>query len=560
MFIQRFVKHKGDKTYRSAFLTESYREGKKVKHLYLANLSALPDGILDALDKILKGEKSEKGKKGLEGEKGLTLDDLKFIQGKACGGLIVVKEICERLGIIAALGNSRDAQLALVQIMGRVLTQKSRFYIATQWAEQEALKEVLNINPFNEDTLYSNLDWLSENQENIEKSIFNFRHKGKKIKTIYLYDVTSSYLEGTQNELAAYGYNRDKKQGKMQIVIGLLCDEDGYPVSVEVFEGNTQDVTTVTNQLKKLKSKFGVEQVVFVGDRGMVKSASIEEITELSWYYITAITKPQIETLLKQGVFQMDLFSEKLIEVKQDDTRYVLHRNPARASEINLNRMTKIESVKKLVEQKNEYLAEHAKASEKIALNAVQKKATHLKIGQYLEIKCKDRKIEIETLTDKMTEGAQLDGCYVIKSNLPEQAATPATIHDRYKDLAMVEQAFRTMKQAFEEVRPIYVRKEKRTRGHVLVCMLAYMVIKYVWDTCKDLGINQTNIFENLDKIQYIQYFINNITFKTLPTTLSETQTKILKNLKIKLPTHLSAHPTDMPAASKVVAKTKNRK
>jgi transposase len=510
---------------------ESYREGKKVKHRHLANLSALPDNLLDALERELKGEK---GQSSLQ-----SLADLEFTQGKSCGGLIVIKEICQRLGILSALGNDTEGQMALLQVIARVLTQRSRLYIATQWAQQEALEEVLNVGAFNEDTLYSNLDWLSDNQEKIEKNIFNFRHKDKKVKTIYLYDVTSSYLEGTQNELAAYGYNRDGKKGKMQIVIGLLCDEDGFPVSVQVFEGNTQDVKTVADQLQKLKNRFGMEQVVFVGDRGMVKSASITQITELSWYYITAITKPQIEKLIEQKVFQLGLFTDRLLEVKKDDIRYVLHRNPVRADEISQSRNKKIASVKKLAEQKNTYLSEHQKAKETTAFNAVMKKADQLKIADCLTIKMEGRKIVIEIVQDKMTENAELDGCYVIKSNLPENMASADILHDRYKDLAMVEQAFRTMKQAFEEIRPIYVRKEKRTRGHVVVCMLAYMVIKYVWDNCKDLGINQTNIFESLDRIQYIQYQVKTAPVKVIPKILSNQQTEILNKLKIKMPTYV---------------------
>ena len=527
MFIQEYNKRNNGKVYRSVFLTESYREDGKIKHRHLANLTNLPQNLLDALKRELKGLSTP------------SADDMVFTQGKSCGGLILIKEICKRLGITDALGKDEQAPVALLQIIGRVLCQKSRLFIATQWAPHQALDEVLHTGAFNEDTLYANLDWLSQNQEKIEKKLFNFRHPDKKLKTVYLYDVTSSYLEGTHNELAAFGYNRDKKQGKMQIVIGLLCDEDGYPVSVQVFEGNTQDVTTVSDQLKKLKSRFGVEQVVFVGDRGMIKSASITEITELAWYYITAITKPQIETLIKQKLFQLELFTDKLMEVKQDEIRYVLHRNPIRANEINQSRLSKIESVKKLAELKNEYLSVHTKASETVALKAVQTKASHLKIGGCLNIQCKKRKITVEILRDKMTEDAQLDGCYVIKSNLPAQLASTDTLHDRYKDLSMVEQAFRTMKQAFEEVRPIYVRKEKRTRGHVLVCMLAYIVVKYIWDECKDLGINQINIFKSLDQIQYIQYDIKNATVKTLPKILTEDQDKIIKKLKIKLPTYV---------------------
>ena len=154
-------------------------------------------------------------------------------------------------------------------------------------------------------------------------------------------------------------------------------------------------------------------------------------------------------------------------------------------------------------------------------------------------MKAVKRNILFSTEENAITEDVRLDGCYVIKSNLPAKLADTDMLHNRYKDLALVEQAFRTMKQAFEEIRPIYVRKEQRTRGHVLVCMLAYTVIKYIWEQCKNMGINQTTIFDALDRIQYIQYQHKNITIKTLPKKLSEMQTAILDKLKIKLPAYM---------------------
>lgn len=527
MFIKTYKKYNGGKIYKSIFLVESYRENDTVKHRHLANLTRLPKNLLDGLKGMLKGGKI------------VSDEEMVFTQGKSCGGLIVIREVCKRLGILQAIGKSRQAQLALLQITARVLCRRSRLYAATQWAHQQAIEEVFGLENFTEDSLYANLDFLSENQEKIEEKVFKFRCHDKKMRTIYLYDVTSSYLEGKQNELGAFGYNRDGKRGKMQIVIGLLCDEEGYPVSVQVFEGNTQDVRTVADQLRKLSKRFGVEQVVFVGDRGMLKSASINEITKMNWCYITAITKPQIEKLITQNVFQLELFTDELMEVKHDDIRYVLHRNPLRAMEISQTRQQKIEAIKKLVQQKNQYLATHRKATVTAALKAIQEKKAQLKIGQYLKTESRQRTLSFEILQEQINEDARLDGCYVIKSNVSEELATAQTLHDRYKDLTKVEQAFRTMKQAYEEIRPIYVRKEKRTRGHVFVCMLAYMVIKYVWEHCKGMGINQTNIFEWLDNIHYIQYDVKNVPIKTLPKKLTEEQTRVLQQLNIKMPTYV---------------------
>jgi len=339
--------------------------------------------------------------------------------------------------------------------------------------------------------------------------------------------------------LAAFGYNRDKKKGKMQIVIGLLCDEAGYPISVQVFEGNTQDTATIGDQLKKLQKNFGIKQVVMVGDRGMIKSASIDEMVTLKWHYITAITTPQVKTLLKQGVIQLALFEEKLIEIWQEDIRYLLRRNPVRMQETANTRNEKIEKVKLLAQTKTNYLAAHPKASVAVALKAVNQKAAQLKINELLTIATTERSVTIAVIESKLIEAAQLDGCYILKTNVPKNVANKETLHKRYKDLAMVEHAFRTMKQSFEEMQPIYVRKESRTRGHVFVCMLSYMIIKCIWDECKELGSTQAAIFENLNAIHYFQYTIENTTIKKLPDTLNETQTKIINKLKIKLPAML---------------------
>ncbi|EQD54374.1 transposase IS4 family protein, partial [mine drainage metagenome] len=178
-------------------------------------------------------------------------------------------------------------------------------------AQQHAAVDILGMGNFNEDDLYDAMDWIESRQRSIEKKLFSSRYGGK-IPALYLYDVTSSYLEGMKNEYADFGYNRDKKRGKMQIVVGLLTDEDGWPISIEVFRGNTNDVKTFTSQIKKLASDFGCESVTMVGDRGMIKTEQIADLSEQKFYYITATTKAQMETLLKQKVIQMELFTEKL--------------------------------------------------------------------------------------------------------------------------------------------------------------------------------------------------------------------------------------------------------
>ena len=531
MYLQEHTRNKGNKTYKTIYLAESYREDGKVKKKYIANLSDLPDNIITAIRNELKHPSSLSSSK---------ISSILFEQGKSYGGIYTVSQVCKRMGIAQALGKDiRQSGLALFQIAARVLCQRSRNYAANEWAPLVGVKEVLHLDVFNEDTLYDNLDWLCENQEKIEKKLFRFRNKAGHAKTVYLYDVTSSYFEGTQNELAAFGYNRDQKKGKKQIVVGLLCDDRGYPVSVQVFKGNTQDTSTVADQLKKLQKTFGIEHVVMVGDRGMIKSASIDEIINLKWHYITAITKPQVDQLIKQNIIQLSLFEEKLIEIQQESIRYLLRRNPIRAEELERSRESKIKKITLMAEQKNIYLAERPKASVVKGLEAVMNKAIKLKVDGLLEIKASKRSIRVIKIEANIIEASRLDGCYVLKSNVPKDVAKKEELHRQYKDLALVELAFRTMKQSFEEMQPIYVRKEKRTRGHVFVCMLAYMVMKYVWNECKDLGPTQAGIYENLNNIHFLQYTIDKTTIKKLPDSLNETQTKIIQQLKLKLPNYL---------------------
>jgi transposase len=530
MFIQKILKKTKAKTYQSVVLMENYRQDGKVKHRVISNLSNWPEKLINQFDHLLKG-------------KSLTsIEDLGSGQGKSCGGIIVAKAIAHTLGISQALGNHRQGKLALLQIIGRIFTQCSRLYLAKEWHLDHAVSEVLGIGAFDEDDLYENLDWLTEHQQEIEARIFNHRHKNQDLHEIYLYDVTSSYLEGDKNELAGYGYNRDGKKGKKQIVIGLLCDKDGYPVSVEVFEGNTNDTKTVKNQLQKLKENFGVERVVFVGDKGMIKQQQIETITsgEFTWNYITTITKPQIESLLQQNIIQLELFDKDLVEVQTEGIRYILRQNPSRMAEMSSTRASKIEKIKEKTRLKNEYLKEHPRAKITTAQEAITKLIKKLKSDKLITCLIKEKELVLEMAgEEEINELSKLDGCYVMKTDLPKEIADMETIHKRYKDLALVESAFRTIKTTLEEIQPVYVRKESRTRGHVFVCMLAYLIIKHIEQATKSLGHTKLFTLQTLDLIQYRNYFFEKKVVRILPSQLHPHQTQILDALKVKLPRYL---------------------
>jgi len=456
------------KIYQSILLRESYREDGKVKKRTIANLSHCKPEEIAAIKLALKYKDnlSELG----------SLKSVELQEGLSVGAVWTVYQIAKRIGIERALGKDFAGKLAMWQVIARVIEQGSRLS-AVRLAQTHAACDVLDIRRgFDENDLYDNLRWLADNQEEIEKKLFSVRREKTKPE-IFLYDVTSSYLEGTNNYFGEYGYNRDGKKGKQQIVIGLLCDEFGEPVSTEVFAGNTQDTQTFASQVKKAAERFGCERVTFVGDRGMIKIPQIKNLPE-GFHYITAITKPQINSLIDKGVIQLGLFDEDLFEIEDKGIRYILRRNPVRVNEINESRISKRKSVEKLLKKKNVYLLEHKRSKIETAIKVVNKKIAQLKIDKWLRVISQERTLKLKVDNKALEEASRLDGCYVIKTDLPKEVAGKQIIHDRYKDLTEVERAFRTFKTDFLEVRPVYVQTEKSTRGHVVVVMLSYMIVR----------------------------------------------------------------------------------
>ena len=394
-------------------------------------------------------------------------------QGKSAGAVIVLLDLARRIGLIDALGFGRQASLALWQVMARVIDQGSRLS-ATRLARTHAVAEFMGLS-FDEDDLYANLDWLCEHQEQIEDRLFKLQ---KSDEGLFLYDVTSSYLEGEDNELAAFGYNRDRKSGKRQVVVGLLCNGQGQPLSIEVFEGNTQDPKTLLSQVKKVAGRFGGGEVTFVGDRGMIKGHQIETLGEEGFHYITAVTKPTIERLLAEGTLQMGLFDNDLAEIEDAGIRYVLRRNPQRQKEMSEARRDRQARFQTVLDKGNAYLADHPRAMVSVTLRKIEDLSKRLGLASWLEIKVAERVLSAHENPEVLEHKTRLDGCYVLKTDLPTQCASKELIHSRYKDLAQVEWAFRTAKTTHLEMRPIYVRLASRTRGHALVVMLAYRLVQ----------------------------------------------------------------------------------
>jgi hypothetical protein len=470
MYVERVKNKQANRIYEQILLRESFREPGaprgRVKHRTLLNLTHCPPADVRAIELALKH------KNNIELLQQLTKAPLRSQQERSVGAVWLLWRLAQRIGLVDALGRSQPARRILWQIFARLIDQGSRLS-AVRLAREHAACEVLGLDDFDEDSLYQDMDWLDARQHCIEDRLYRRQYKNAPPQ-LFLYDVTSTYFEGKQNAYGEYGYNRDGKRGKLQMVVGLLTDVEGVPISVEVFHGNTQDLVTVYSQIRKLADRFGVREVTLVGDRGMLKSAQIEALNDESFHYLTAITKPQIRVLLREGILQLGLFDEKVCEVWTDGVRYILRRNPLRAEEIAEVRADKFRSLCKRIEKRNQYLQSHARAQVEGALRKIERDAKELRIEDWVRIYAEGRRIVAEVDQSALDRIGQLDGCYVLKSDVRQGAATAEQLHARYKDLSQVEQAFRSMKMAHLQIRPVYVRTAAHTRAHVFIVMLAY--------------------------------------------------------------------------------------
>lgn len=526
VYVDVITRKIGGKTYTRYLIRDSCRENGKIRHRTIANISKCSPQEIQAIRLALKY-------KGNISDVLKDRDEIRSSQGLSAGAVSALYKVSQDLGIVKAMGNSEEAKRALWMILARLIEPGSRL-ASVRLAQRHAVVDVLGMDSFNEDDLYDAMDWIEANQRRIEKRLFRSRHEGKK-PTLYLYDVTSSYPEGEKNEYADWGYNRDKKKGKMQVVIGLLTDDEGWPISIEVFQGNTQDPETFVSQVKKLAHEFGCESVTMAGDRGMIKPDQIKDLTKQEFYYITATTKPQIETLLKQGVIQLELFTEKLCEIDHDGIRYILRRNPVRAGEIEANRNAKVEKIRDMVKERNEYLSGHQKAEVSTAISLLNERIGRLKISGFTSVEASGRTLTVRSDEDALKEESHLDGCYVIRSSLPADRGSMDIIHQRYRDLAQVEWAFMTIKSNTIELRPIHVRTKSHTRAHAFIAMLSYTIEKQLREKWKEINITVEEGIHELSSINCISIQAGAVKYNQIPEP-RELGSKFLSAISVTLP------------------------
>ena len=518
MFIKRNRATLAGKQYQSVLLVQGKRiPGKKrrgrprgdapppksvVVHEPLANLSKLPEELINLIEAFCK-KPSQRASEPSTEPVPKAIDATAVHMGPCYGLLAALHALAGELGIVWAVGQEKRVQrLALYLIYARIFHQGSRLS-AARCSEDHAVRKVLNVGRFDEDDLYEALDYLHEQQQRIEDQL-QAGQKPEAGKAVFLYDVTSHYFEGQQNELAEYGYPRDIKKGKKQVVAGLLTDGEGEPLSIQLYAGNTSDPPTFLDAVEKVKVRFGAQEVALVGDRGMIKKMGKKALGEAHFRYVSALTNPQIRAMLKKGHFQMDLFEEKPAEVQVKGKRYVLRRNPQSRDREGARREDKWRTVQSRIQARNEEVEKSTKMKEQNSLSQARKLITKYRLNQWVSVRLEGRKVVWSEDGAAREQEEQMDGCYVVESDLPESVATTQQVHDRYLDLTKVERDFRTLKTGLLKMRPIFVRKEERTRGHAVVAMLALKLARKIDQRVAPLGITVEDAMERLKGVNLV--------------------------------------------------------
>jgi transposase len=469
-----------DKVYVTPLIVTSYRDENGVaRNKTIVSLAKLPDWLVKWIERGLKhGDESVL-------DDYVHIDQVRLERAWSVGPVFVVMAVLRELGIFSLLMGAlslKQAVAILSIIVERVTQLKPLSVMALQRQfEQDALSQLLGMerSPALK-TWYTALGRLEEKREEILANLFERNHTPGQL---YLYDITSSYFEGQTCALGEYGYNRDGKKGKKQVVIGVICDADGCPIWVDVFKGNTSDQTTVKAQLINLKTKLGVQEFTFVGDRGMVTNARIEELEQEGWWetfsYITALKRSEMMAFVENNdhPIQLDMFDHKnLVEVHDGPNRYVLCHNPHREQQDRDTRLRLLDRTEqKLRSIDNNVQAGRYKKNDVIA-KRVHRWVDHWKMERFFEIEYGEGHFCYSRNEKEIERYSALDGCYVIRSNAAKKHSSKRLV-ERYKDLKFVEQAFRHMKTTDINVRPIRHFNVTQVRGHIFACFLAYRVI-----------------------------------------------------------------------------------
>ena len=466
MHVAKIERRHGDRSYTSHLVRRSVRDGKRVRHETIANVSKLPAEAIEALRRALRGEAVLSA-----GERPSIENPLP--QGHVEAALSMARRL--ELSRLIDRQPSRERELVLAMVVQRVLEPGSKLQMARALG-RSALGAELGVEGADQDELYRAMDWLLERQGRIEARLAR-RHL--RDGELVLYDVSSSYFEGRSCPLLELGYSRDGKRGTPQIVFGLLCDRRGRPLVVEVFEGSLHDDKTLPAQLEKLRRRFELRRIVVVSDRGMVTKANLEAMRAaegVAW--ISALKAPQVKRLVKDGQLQLSLFDEHNLAEISDAERYpgerlVVCRNPLVADERRRKREALLAATERALGEIRARVEQGTLAGEADIGLAVGAVWNRWRVKKHFELEISDTSFRFQRKQEQVAAEAALDGLYVLRTSVSAETLDPPEVVRSYKQLKEVERAFRSFKGPLE-LRPIHHRLEDRVRAHVFLCMLAY--------------------------------------------------------------------------------------
>lgn len=474
-----------DKVYCTHLLRRSYREGGKVKNETLGNLSHLPDALIDIIRRSLQGETFVPASQAFE-----------VVRSRAHGHVQAAALAMQRLGLASVIASapSRERDLVLAMVASRIVQPDTKLATTRRW-HCSSLAEEFGVADATEDDLYAAMDWLLGRQDAIEQRLAA-RHLRE--DALVLYDLSSSWFEGSTCPLAKRGYSRDGRPGTLQVNYGLLTDARGCPVAVSVFEGNTADSLTFLPAVQRVRERFGLSQVVMVGDRGMVSQKAIDELRGqggIDW--ITALKSVSIRSLVEHGHLQLGLFDQRnLAEITSPDypgERLVACRNDALAKLRAHKRESLLQATEALLDKlKAAVDAGRLTGQDKIGVQ-VGKIINRHKVAKHFELSIGDSSLSWARRQDAIEAEAALDGLYVIRTSLHAQRMDAPDCVRSYKALANVERAFRSLKTVDLKVRPIHHRLADRVRAHILLCMLAFYVEWHMREAWRELMFADTD-------------------------------------------------------------------
>ncbi|MCH7537695.1 MAG: IS1634 family transposase [Proteobacteria bacterium] len=476
-------KYKG-KIYETHLLRRSYRDGGKVKNETLGNLSHLPRPVIELIRRSLRGETFVAVGEAFE-----------ITRSRPHGHVQAVMMAMQRLGFASLVFSkaSRHRDLVVAMVAARILAPATKL-ATSRWWHTSTLAEQFGVSDADEDDLYAAMDWLVERQHTIQKKLAaRHLHEGAPV----LYDLSSSYFEGTTCPLARRGYSRDHRRDKLQVNYGLLTDAKGCPVAISVHEGNTSDSLTFLPMVAQLRQDFGIERMIMIGDRGMISNQAIKEMRKsdgIDW--ITALKSVSIRSLLHQQHLQLDLFDARnLLEFSSPDypgERLVACRN-LQLARLRAHKREELlcateRNLQKILVQVQ---AGKLRGKDKIGVK-VGKVINQYKIAKHLELDIGERSFSFARNARSIANEAALDGLYIIRTSVPATHMDSADCVRHYKSLANVERAFRSFKGIDLKVRPIHHRLERRVRAHLFLCMLAYYVEWHLREAWRELMFADT--------------------------------------------------------------------